>query len=84
MKKPLALFYIPLLALMTGCNGQVKKEEKEALAKQPGNVVKTAIGDITLPAPYAIESKSNVTKVTVLPMGNFEAPNSNSKKILNT
>ncbi|WP_345146334.1 sorbosone dehydrogenase family protein [Flavobacterium ginsengiterrae] len=63
MKKSLVLFSIPLFALMTACNGQVKKEEKEALAKQPGNVVKTAIGDITLPAPYATESKTNNSKV---------------------
>jgi glucose/arabinose dehydrogenase len=63
MKKSLTLFSIPLLALMTACNGQVKKEEKEALAKQPSNIVKTAIGDITLPPPYATESKSNNSKV---------------------
>ncbi|QSW87378.1 sorbosone dehydrogenase family protein [Flavobacterium endoglycinae] len=63
MRKSLTLFSIPLLALMTACNGQVKKEEKEALAKQPGNVVKTAIGDITLPPPYATESKTNNSKV---------------------
>ncbi|WP_427875279.1 PQQ-dependent sugar dehydrogenase [Flavobacterium sp. MMS24-S5] len=69
MKKSLTLFSIPLLALMTACNGQVKKEEKEALAKQPGNVVKTAIGDITLPPPYATESKSNNSKVIGWPAG---------------
>ncbi|ABQ03458.1 PQQ-dependent sugar dehydrogenase [Flavobacterium johnsoniae] len=63
MKKSLTLFSIPLLALMTACNGQVKKEEKEALAKQLGNVVKTAVGDITLPPPYATESKTNNSKV---------------------
>jgi len=63
MKKSLILFSIPLLALMTACNGQVKKEEKEALAKKPGNVVKTAVGDITLPPPYATESKTNNSKV---------------------
>ncbi|MFC0781142.1 PQQ-dependent sugar dehydrogenase [Flavobacterium sp. HJSW_4] len=69
MKKSLPLFAIPLLALMTACNGQVKKEEKEALAKQPGNVVKTAIGDITLPPPYATESKTNNSKVIGWPAG---------------
>jgi glucose/arabinose dehydrogenase len=63
MKNSLPLFSISLLLLMTACNGQVKKEEKEALAKQPGNVVKTAIGDITLPPPYATESKTNNSKV---------------------
>ncbi|MCV2483908.1 sorbosone dehydrogenase family protein [Flavobacterium sp. SH_e] len=69
MKKSLTLFSIPLLALMTACNGQVKKEEKEALAKRPSNVVKTAIGDITLPPPYATESKTNNSKVIGWPVG---------------
>lgn len=69
MKNPLTLLSILLLALMTACNGQVKKEEKESLAKQPGNVVKTAIGDITLPPPYATESKTNNSKVIGWPAG---------------
>lgn len=69
MKKPLPLFSIALLAIMTACNGQVKKEEKEALAKQPNNVVKTAIGDLTLPPPYATESKTNNSKVVGWPEG---------------
>ncbi|MFD1601532.1 PQQ-dependent sugar dehydrogenase [Flavobacterium artemisiae] len=69
MKKSLPLFSIALLALITACNGQVKKEEKEALAKQPANVVKTAIGNITLPAPYATESKTVNSKVIGWPEG---------------
>ncbi|SEO52965.1 Glucose/arabinose dehydrogenase, beta-propeller fold [Flavobacterium sp. CF108] len=69
MKNSLPLFSISLLILMTSCNGQVKKEEKEALAKQPGNVVKTAVGDITLPPPYATESKTNNSKVIGWPNG---------------
>ncbi|KOP39412.1 sorbosone dehydrogenase family protein [Flavobacterium sp. WLB] len=69
MKNYLPLFSISLLILMTSCNGQVKKEEKEALAKQPGNVVKTAVGDITLPPPYATESKTNNSKVIGWPNG---------------
>ena len=69
MKKTTTLLSIPLLALMTACNGQVKKEEKEALANQPSNVVKTAIGDITLPPPYATESKTNNSKVIGWPAG---------------
>ena len=69
MKKSLTLLSIPVLALMTACNGQVKKEEKEALAKQPDNIVKTAIGDITLPPPYATESKTNNSKVIGWPAG---------------
>ncbi|KRB57207.1 sorbosone dehydrogenase family protein [Flavobacterium sp. Root186] len=69
MKNSLTLFSISLLILMTACNGQVKKEEKEALAKQPGNVVKTAVGNITLPPPYATESKTNNSKIIGWPNG---------------
>lgn len=69
MKKSLPLFSVAILALMTSCNGQVKKEEKEALAKQPNNVVKTAVGDLTLPPPYATESKTNNSKVIGWPAG---------------
>ncbi|RUT70486.1 sorbosone dehydrogenase family protein [Flavobacterium cupreum] len=58
-----------LLIVLTACNGQVKKEEKEALAKQPGNIVKTAIGEITLPPPYATESKTNNSRVLKWPDG---------------
>jgi glucose/arabinose dehydrogenase len=63
MKNTVQLLSISLLTILTACNGQVKKEEKDALAKQPANVVKTAIGDLTLPAPYATESKTNNSKV---------------------
>lgn len=63
MKTTAQLFSISLLAIMTACNGQVKKEEKETLAKQPNTIVKTAIGDLTLPPPYATESKTNNSKV---------------------
>lgn len=58
-----------LLLLFTACHGQVKKEEKEALAKQPANIVKTAIGEITLPPPYATESKTNNSRVLKWPEG---------------
>lgn len=63
MKNATQLFSISFLAVLTACNGQVKKEEKEALAKQPNIIVKTAIGDLTLPPPYATESKTNSSKV---------------------
>ncbi len=69
MKTITQIFSISLLTLMTACNGQVKKEEKEALAKQPGNIVKTAIGEITLPPPYATESKTNNSRVLKWPDG---------------
>ncbi|OXG08683.1 glucose/arabinose dehydrogenase [Flavobacterium araucananum] len=69
MKNTTQLFSISLLAILTACNGQVKKEEKEALAKQPNIIVKTAIGDLTLPPPYATESKTNNSKVIKWPEG---------------
>lgn len=69
MKTATQIFSISLLTLMTACNGQVKKEEKETLAKQPGNIVKTAIGEITLPPPYATESKTNNSRVLKWPDG---------------
>lgn len=69
MKTTAQIFSISLLAIMTACNGQVKKEEKETLAKQPNIIVKTAIGDITLPPPYATESKTNNSKVLGWPEG---------------
>jgi glucose/arabinose dehydrogenase len=62
-------FLASLLMILTSCNGQVKKEEKETLSKQPGNVVKTAIGTITLPPPYATESKTSFSKVIGWPEG---------------
>lgn len=41
---------------LTSCNGQVTKKEKEAGKAQGADIVKTAIGDLTLPAPYSTES----------------------------
>lgn len=54
---------------MASCNGQVKKEEKEALSKQPGNTIKTAIGNITLPPPYATKSKTTRSSISDWPEG---------------
>jgi len=69
MKTAIQTFSISLLTIITACNGQVKKEEKEALAKQPDIVVKTAVGDITLPPPFATESKTKNSKVIGWPEG---------------
>jgi len=69
MKTVTQLFSLSLLMLVTACNGQVSKEEKEALANQPASVVKTAIGNITLPPPYATESKRNRSSVVKWPEG---------------
>ena len=69
MKNTAQLFSISLLTILTACNGQVKIEEKDALSKQPNTIVKTAVGDLTLPPPYATESKTNNSKVIGWPEG---------------
>lgn len=69
MKTTKSIFSISSLLIIMVCNGQVTQKEKEALSKQPGNVVKTAIGNITLPPPYATESKTNSSKVIGWPEG---------------
>ncbi len=66
------IFYtLPILFSLSliSCNGQVKKEEKEALSKQPDNVVKTAIGDLILPAPYSTKSTTKNSSMTDWPTG---------------
>lgn len=61
--KPI-LYPLPLLALLAvSCQGQVSKKEKEKLAQSPGTTVTTAIGDITLPAPYATTTGTKFSKV---------------------
>lgn len=54
---------LPFLLLaafaITSCNGQISKEEKKQASQQGATTVKTAVGDITLPAPY---SSKSVTK----------------------
>lgn len=50
------LLLLSAAVVFTSCNGQVKKSEKEALAKQPNTTVKTATGDLTLPPPFATKS----------------------------
>ena len=56
--------------MIAACNGQhVKKEAKEALAEKPSTTVKTAIGDLTLPPPYATESKTKNSSVVDWPKG---------------
>jgi glucose/arabinose dehydrogenase len=69
MKTTIQFLSLSLLTIITACNGQVKKEEREGLAKQPANVVKTAIGDIALPPPFATESKTKNSKVIGWPEG---------------
>lgn len=68
MKTVPKILSISFLAVLTACNGQ-SKAEKETISKQPSIVVKTAIGDLTLPAPYATESKTKNSKVIGWPEG---------------
>lgn len=65
-----AVLSIALLGLfgLTACNGQNKKE-KELGRKQGSTVVKTAIGNLTLPAPFATESAVKMTSVKKWPAG---------------
>ncbi|RYZ83168.1 MAG: sorbosone dehydrogenase family protein [Proteobacteria bacterium] len=60
-----------LSLVLLSCNGQVKKEEKEKLSKQPGTTVKTAIGDITLPPPFQSESVTNNSRIDGWQDGNM-------------
>lgn len=55
--------------IFTSCNGQVKKSEKEALAKQPDITVKTAVGDLTLPPPFATKSVTKRNSIVDWPKG---------------
>lgn len=51
------------------CNGQVSKQQKKEAATKGNVVVKTAIGDLTLPAPYSSESATKVSKMKEWPEG---------------
>ncbi len=67
--KTTAKIFLTSLFSTIACQGQVSQKEKELLSKQPPNIVKTAIGNITLPPPYATESKTNNSKVIGWPAG---------------
>lgn len=69
MKTTILTLSLLTAAMVSSCNGQVKKAEKEALAKQPDITVTTAIGDITLPPPYATQSKTKNSSVKGWPEG---------------
>ncbi|WP_159800504.1 sorbosone dehydrogenase family protein [Flavobacterium sp. MK4S-17] len=56
MKKTSLSFALLGLIFLSSCKGQVTKEEKEQAKEQGSTTVTTAIGDITLPAPYSSES----------------------------
>jgi len=52
-----------MVAIFVSCQGQVKKEEKEKVAKAASSTVNTAIGPITLPPPYQTESVTNNSRI---------------------
>lgn len=54
---------LSLAIVATSCNGQVKNSERKALAKQPHTTVKTAIGELVLPPPFASESATKRSSI---------------------
>ena len=49
------------------CKGQVSKEEKQKAQAEGSTTIQTAIGDITLPAPYSTESVTKTSSMTDWP-----------------
>lgn len=66
--RTLSLLIICSLSLFS-CNGQVSKEKKQEVAKQGSTTVKTAIGDLVLPAPYSSESATKRSGMKDWPSG---------------
>lgn len=69
MKKISVAIAIISLSVFTACNGQVTKKDKEAAAKQSPVTVKTAVGDLTLPAPFTTESVTKRNSMKDWPAG---------------
>ncbi len=69
MKTTALAFLVIAAATLSSCHGQVKKEQKEALAAQPDIAVKTAVGDLVLPPPYATSSATKRSSVIDWPDG---------------
>lgn len=67
MKYPLSI--ISLLLLFAACSPKVATERKEDLAKQPGDIVQTAIGPLELPSPYSTPSSVKVSSMVKWPAG---------------
>lgn len=66
------VFTIALITLLslTGCKEkQITKEEKEQAKQQGSTTVQTAIGELTLPAPYATESATKRSDMKDWPEG---------------
>jgi glucose/arabinose dehydrogenase len=69
MKKISIAFSLLYAMLLTSCNGQVSKKEKETLSRQSDITVKTAVGNITLPPPYATKSATTRSSIVDWPAG---------------
>ncbi|RYD96327.1 MAG: sorbosone dehydrogenase family protein [Sphingobacteriales bacterium] len=65
---PLTIAALAMTAL-TACSGQVSKKEKEQARAEGSTTVKTAIGDLTLPAPFATESTTKNSSMEKWPDG---------------
>jgi len=61
MKKIIFILATTGLLAIASCNKQVSKEEKKEAAQQGSTTVKTAIGNLTLPAPFSSESTTKRT-----------------------
>jgi len=57
------------LISLNSCKQQVTKEEKEVAKAEGSTTVKTAIGDLVLPAPFATESVTKNSSMTDWPDG---------------
>lgn len=70
MKKFLIILTALALLALAGCKEkQITKEEKEQASKQGSTTVMTAIGEITLPPPYATKSATKRSDMTDWPEG---------------
>lgn len=69
MKNKATLLTLIGLISLSSCNGQVSKKEKEQARAQGSTTVQTAVGELTLPAPYATESVTKRSGMTDWPDG---------------
>ena len=69
MTKHICIIAILSIASLASCKGQVSKEEKQEARAEGSTTVQTAIGPLTLPAPFATESVSNNSSITDWPEG---------------
>ena len=65
---PVALALLGLISL-NSCKQQVTKQEKKEAKAEGGTTVKTAVGDLTLPAPFTTESVTKSNSMVDWPEG---------------